>query len=121
MDLLSFGDEQAKAAGVETASVRKKLLALCAVLTGGAVALSGVIGFVDLIAPHAARKITGSRHRYLIPMSFILGGSLMVITDLIARTVISPSELPVGAITALIGAPFFAWIYFRRRKAGGGK
>jgi iron complex transport system permease protein len=116
MDIMTFDDDQAKSAGVETAGLRKKLLVLCSVLTGAAVALSGVIGFVDLIAPHAARKITGSRHRYLIPMSFILGGSLMVITDLIARTVISPSELPVGAITALIGAPFFAWIYFRGRR-----
>ncbi|MDR0464105.1 MAG: iron ABC transporter permease [Treponema sp.] len=116
MDLLSFGDDQAKSSGVDTDTLRKKLLALCAVLTGAAVALSGVIGFVDLIAPHAARRITGSRHRHLIPMSFILGGSLMVCTDLVARTVISPSELPVGAITALIGAPFFAWIYFRRKK-----
>jgi len=116
MDILSFGDEQAKSSGIETGVVRKKLLALCAVLTGAAVALSGVIGFVDLIAPHAARRITGSRHSSLIPMSFLLGGSLMVCADLIARTVISPSELPVGAITALIGAPFFAWVYFRRRK-----
>jgi iron complex transport system permease protein len=116
MDILTFGDEQAKSAGVETGSVRKKLLAFSAILTGAAVSLSGVIGFVDLIAPHAARKITGSRHKYLIPMSFILGGCLMVITDLIARTIISPSELPAGAITALIGAPFFAWIYFRRQK-----
>jgi iron complex transport system permease protein len=116
MDILSFGDDQAKTSGVETGALRKKLLALCAVLTGAAVALSGVIGFVDLIAPHAARRITGSRHRHLIPMSFILGGSLMVLTDLVARTVISPSELPVGAITALIGAPFFAWVYFRRRR-----
>jgi len=116
MDILSFGDDTAKSAGIETGILRKKLLALCAVLTGAAVALSGVIGFVDLIAPHVARKITGSQHKHLIPMSFILGGSLMVITDLIARTVISPSELPVGAITALIGAPFFAWVYFRRRK-----
>jgi iron complex transport system permease protein len=117
MDILSFGDEQAKSSGVETGAVRKKLLALCAVLTGSAVALSGVIGFVDLIAPHAARRICGSNHRHLIPMSFILGGSLLVLTDLLARTVVSPSELPVGAITALIGAPFFAWVYFRRRKA----
>lgn len=117
MDILSFGDDQAKSSGVETASLRKKLLALCAVLTGAAVALSGVIGFVDLIAPHAARRITGSRHKHLLPMSFFLGGSLMVCADLAARTVISPSELPVGAITALIGAPFFAWVYFRRRKA----
>ena len=116
MDILSFGDDQAKSAGVETGALRKKLLALCAVLTGAAVALSGVIGFVDLIAPHAARRIIGSRHKYLIPMSFILGGSLMALTDLVARTVVSPSELPVGAITALIGAPFFAWVYFRGRR-----
>jgi len=115
MDIMTFDDDQAKSAGVETAGLRKKLLALCAVLTGAAVALSGVIGFVDLIAPHAARKIIGSKHRRLIPMSFILGGSLMVMTDLIARTIISPSELPVGVITALIGAPFFAWVYFKRR------
>ncbi|MDR2543786.1 MAG: iron ABC transporter permease [Treponema sp.] len=116
MDILSFGDEQAKSAGVDTSSLRKKLLALCAVLTGAAVALSGVIGFVDLIAPHVARRITGSRHKYLIPMSFILGGSLMVCADLVARTIISPSELPVGAVTALIGAPFFAYVYFKRRR-----
>jgi iron complex transport system permease protein len=115
MDILSFGDEQAKSAGVETGSLRKKLLALCAVLTGASVALSGVIGFVDLIAPHAARRIIGAKHKHLIPMSFILGGSLMTITDLAARTVIPNSELPVGAITALIGAPFFAWVYFRGR------
>jgi iron complex transport system permease protein len=116
MDILSFGDDHAKSAGVESGSIRKKLLAFCAVLTGASVALSGVIGFVDLIAPHAARRITGSGHRHLIPMSFIMGGSLMVLTDLAARTVISPSELPVGSITALIGAPFFAWIFFRRRR-----
>jgi iron complex transport system permease protein len=116
MDILTFGDDQAKSAGVETGLLRKKLLAFCAVLTGAVVALSGVIGFVDLIAPHAARKITGSRHKYLIPMSFILGGSLMVAADLIARTIISPSELPVGAITALVGAPFFALVYFRRQR-----
>jgi len=117
MDILSFGDEQAKSSGVETDSVRKKLLALCAMLTGAAVALCGVIGFVDLIAPHAARRLCGSNHKHLIPMSFILGGSLLVLTDLLARTLVSPSELPVGAITALIGAPFFAWVYFKRRKA----
>ncbi|MDR2553515.1 MAG: iron ABC transporter permease [Treponema sp.] len=116
MDILTFGDDQAKSAGVETGLMRKVLLIFSVVLSGAAVSLSGVIGFVDLIAPHGARKITGSAHRYVIPMSFIIGGSLMVAADLIARTVISPSELPVGAITALIGAPFFAWIYFKRRR-----
>ncbi|MCL2608597.1 MAG: iron ABC transporter permease [Treponema sp.] len=117
MDILTFGDEQAKSLGVETGRLRKKLLVFSAILTGTAVALSGVIGFVDLIAPHVARRITGSKHKSLIPMSFILGGSLMVVTDLVARTVIPPSELPVGALTALIGSPFFAWVYFGRRKS----
>ena len=116
MDIMTFGDEQAKTAGVETGTMRKMLLIFSTVLTGAAVSLSGVIGFVDLIAPHAARKITGSRHIYLIPMSFIVGGSLMVVADLIARTIISPAELPVGAVTALIGAPFFAFMYFRGRR-----
>ncbi|GHV37501.1 corrinoid ABC transporter permease [Spirochaetia bacterium] len=114
MDILTFGEDEAQSVGVEIRGIRKRLFFFAAVLTGGAVALSGAIGFVDLIAPHAARKIVGSNHRYVIPMSFIIGGSLMVVTDLIARTIISPSELPVGAITAIIGAPFFAWVYFKK-------
>ena len=120
LDVLTFGDDEAKSAGVETERVRKRLLAFAAALTGAAVALSGVIGFVDLIAPHAARKLAGGSHRYVVPMSFLLGGSLMTITDLAARTLISPSELPVGAITALLGAPFFALVYFRRQRGGRG-
>lgn len=115
MDVLSFGEEQAKSVGVETAKVKKILFIATAILTGSAVALSGVIGFIDLIIPHAARKIFGSNHKDVIPMSIVLGGSMMVITDLVSRTIISPSELPVGAITALIGAPFFAYLYFKRR------
>jgi iron complex transport system permease protein len=115
MDILTFGEEQAKSVGLDTNKVRKKLFVYTTILTGGAVSLSGIIGFVDLIAPHAARKIVGSRHKYVLPMAFFIGGSLMVAADLIARTIISPSELPVGAITAIIGAPFFAWIYFRKR------
>ncbi|MDR0879099.1 MAG: iron ABC transporter permease [Clostridioides sp.] len=116
MDILTFGEEQARSVGVETTSVRKKLFIYSTILTGGAVSLSGTIGFVDLIAPHVARKIVGSAHKYVIPMSFMVGGSLMVVTDLISRTIISPAELPVGAITALIGAPFFAWVYFSKKK-----
>lgn len=114
MDVLSFGEDQAKSVGVETSKVKKILFIATAILTGSAVALSGVIGFIDLIIPHAARKIFGSNHKLVIPMSIVLGGALMVITDLVARTIISPSELPVGAITAIIGAPFFAYIYFKR-------
>ena len=116
MDVLTFGEEQAKAVGVETEKVKKKLFVYSAVLTGGAVALSGTIGFVDLIAPHIVRRIFGSKHGYVIPMSFLFGGSLMVVTDLISRTLISPAELPVGAVTAIIGAPFFAYVYFSKSK-----
>ena len=114
MDILTFGEEQAKAVGVDTYNVKRKLFILCAILTGGSVALSGTIGFVDLIAPHVVRKAFGSNHRYVIPMSFLFGGGLMVITDLISRTIVAPIELPVGAVTALIGAPFFAYVYFKK-------
>lgn len=116
MDVLTFGEEQAKAIGVDTYKVKKRLFIFSSVLTGAAVALSGVIGFVDLIAPHIVRRYFGSKHIYVIPMSFILGGTLMVITDLIARTIVPQRELPVGAITALIGAPFFAYVYFKKRR-----
>ncbi|MDR2102804.1 MAG: iron ABC transporter permease, partial [Treponema sp.] len=114
-DILTFGEEQAQSMGVDTRRTRIKLLACSALLTGGAAALSGAVGFVDLIAPHLARRIIGSNHNYMLPTAFCIGGSLLVITDLIARTAVSPSELPVGAVTALIGAPFFAWMYFKKR------
>ena len=91
------------------------LIALSALLTGAAVSFAGVVGFVDLIAPHVTRRIFGARHRLIVPMSAFIGGGFMVVADLAARTLLSPRELPVGAVTALIGAPFFAWIYFHKR------
>lgn len=116
MDILTFGEEQAKSIGVESEKVKKYLFLFVAILTGTAVAISGTIGFVDLIAPHLVRKVFGSKHAYVIPMSVVFGGCLMVITDLISRTIIVPSELPVGAVTAMIGAPFFAYLYFKKSK-----
>ncbi|MGG7057012.1 FecCD family ABC transporter permease [Clostridium nigeriense] len=116
MDVLTFGEDQAKAIGVETEKVKRYLFLFVAILTGAAVAISGTIGFVDLIAPHLVRKVFGSKHSYVIPMSVVFGGCLMVITDLISRTIIVPSELPVGAVTAMIGAPFFAYLYFKKSK-----
>ena len=121
MDILSFGEDEGRAMGVNAEVVRKRLFLFAALLTGAAVAFCGAIGFVDLIAPHAARRIIGSRHRLVIPLSFISGGILMVTADIIARLAMSPSELPVGAVTALIGAPFFAWVYFGRQKVPGTK
>lgn len=116
MDVLTFGEDQAKSIGVDTTKVKKRLFLFVAILTGSAVAISGTIGFIDLIAPHMVRKIFGSKHAYVIPISVVLGGCLMIITDLVSRTIIIPSELPVGAVTALIGAPFFAYLYFKKSK-----
>lgn len=116
MDIMTFGEEQAFTMGVDVYKIKWLLLGLSAALTGSAISFVGVIGFIDLIAPHVVRKIFGSSHKIVIPMSMLFGGSFMIICDLIARTIISPSELPVGAITALVGAPFFAYVYFSKRK-----
>ncbi len=118
LDLMTFGEEHAKAAGVETTKVKWVLLSLSSELTGCAVSFTGIIGFVDLVAPHIVRKLFGANHRVVIPLSALFGGAFMVVADLIARTIISPSELPVGAVTALVGAPFFGYIYFSGRKRG---
>lgn len=116
LDLMTFGEEQALSAGVDLRRVKFLLIAVSALLTGTAVSLAGVIGFVDLIAPHVVRRIFGSNHRAVVPMSALFGGAFMVLADLLARTVLAPQELPVGAVTALIGAPFFAYVYFRRER-----
>lgn len=116
MDLMTFGEEQALSAGVNLKTSKLVLIAIAALLTGSAVSMVGIIGFIDLIAPHVVRKFFGSNHRVVVPASALVGGSLMVIAELIGRTILSPRQLPVGAVTALIGAPFFAYIYFRRKK-----
>ncbi len=117
MDLMTFGEEQALSAGVDLQKVKFILIALSALMTGTAVSLAGVIGFVDLIAPHIVRRFFGSKHRLVVPASALFGGAFMVLADMFGRTILAPEELPVGAVTALIGAPFFAYIYFRRRRA----
>ncbi|MCL2592937.1 MAG: iron ABC transporter permease [Defluviitaleaceae bacterium] len=116
MDVMTLGDEQAKTTGVEVRKMKILLLSLSAIITGSVVAMVGIIGFVDLFTPHIARKMFGSKHRYVIPASALLGGAFMVICDLAARTLLPPIELPVGAITAAIGAPFFMYLYFSGRK-----
>lgn len=116
LDLLTFGEEQAGAIGVETKKVKWLLLCVSSVLAGTAVAFAGVIGFIDLISPHIVRKLFTSKHRYLVFLSSMFGGIFMIVADLISRTVLSPREIPVGCITALIGAPFFAYVFFKRRR-----
>ncbi len=116
LDLLTFGDEQARSAGMDTKAVKASLLIVTAVLSGTAVAFTGVIGFIDLISPHIARKLFGAEHKLLIPMSAVVGGVFMVLCDIAARVLMPPNELPVGAVTAILGAPFFAWVFFSRRR-----
>lgn len=116
LDIMTFGEEQAFTMGIDVPQLKWLLLGLAAALTGSAISFVGVIGFIDLIAPHVVRRIFGSSHKIVIPMSMLFGGAFMVLCDLAARTIASPSELPVGSITALIGAPFFAYIYFSKRK-----
>lgn len=116
MDLMTFGEEQALSAGVDLRKVKFILIAVSSLLTGTAVSLAGVIGFVDLISPHVVRKLFGSNHRLVVPMSALFGGTFMVLADMVSRTLLAPQELPVGAVTALIGAPFFAYVYFHRRR-----
>lgn len=116
LDLMTFGESQAQTVGVDVRKTKKLLLTVSAAITGSVISFAGVIGFVDLIAPHIVRKIFGSSHKYVVPMSGLFGGAFMVLCDLVARTAIPMSELPVGTVTALIGAPFFAYIYFSKRK-----
>ena len=116
LDIMTFGDEQGLSMGVEVKRVRNIVLAITALLTGVAVCLSGIIGFIDLIAPHVVRRVVGSRNRIVLPMAAIWGGIFMAMADMVSRTVLAPREIAVGAVTAIIGAPFFAYIYFARRK-----
>jgi len=117
LDVLAFGEETAQGLGVAVPQVRL-LIVLCATLvTAAAVASSGIIGFIGLIAPHMVRLIWGPVHARLIPASILLGALLLVLADTAARTVLAPIELPVGILTALLGAPFFLYLLGMRREA----
>lgn len=116
LNAMLLGEEHAQHLGIEVENVKKILLVLVSLITGIAVAVSGIIGFVGLIIPHIARLVVGPDHRILIPVSALIGAISLVWADTLARTIISPTELPVGIITAFFGAPFF--IYLLRRKRG---
>ncbi len=116
LDILSFGDETANALGVNSKLSKWILILLVSALTSVCVAFAGIIGFVDLIVPHIVRRITTANHKKAIPLNILIGGSFMVLCDIIARTVLSPREVPVGSITALIGAPFFIFVYLSIKK-----
>lgn len=107
LNALALDEESAAHLGTEVERVKRASYLLASLLAAAAVSVAGVIGFVGLVVPHAVRLIWGVDHRYLIPMSFLAGGSLLVLADAAARTVAQPLEVPVGVVTALIGVPFF--------------
>ncbi|MCI8869741.1 MAG: iron ABC transporter permease [Lawsonibacter sp.] len=115
LDLLSLGDEVAQSLGLSARSVRNILLTLAAVLCGAAVSFAGLVGFVGLLVPHAARFLVGSEHKYLLGASLFLGAALVTVCDLAGRVLFAPFELPVGILLSLMGGPFFLWLLFRQR------
>jgi len=110
-----LGEAEAGHLGVATERTKRMLIALTALAVGASVAVAGIIGFVGLIVPHLVRLMTGPDHRYVLPGAALLGGSLLMGADIIARTIVAPAELPIGIVTAIIGAPFFLWLLIRAR------
>ncbi|MCG6860273.1 MAG: iron ABC transporter permease [Chromatiaceae bacterium] len=110
LNLLTAGEDSALRMGVDVAKTKLALLVVVSVMIGTVVAFSGLIGFVGLIVPHLARMAFGSDHRLLIPVAAFGGASFLVVADTLARTLIAPSELPVGVISAFVGAPFFLYL-----------
>ena len=116
LNAMSFGEEKAQHLGVNVQSRKLIILIAGSILTGASVAVSGTIGFVGLVIPHLARLCWGPDHKHLLPLSILTGSGFLIIADLISRMIISPTELPIGVITALIGAPVFAIILLQRKR-----
>jgi iron complex transport system permease protein len=119
LDVLSVGDEEATSLGVNVGRVRLAVVLCATVGTAAAVAVSGLIGFVGIIVPHAIRLVAGPSYRLLLPLSILGGGGFLVLADVIARTALSPAELPIGVVTAFFGAPFFAVVLRTSRRMAG--
>jgi iron complex transport system permease protein len=118
LDAFAFGDTSAAALGVNVGRTRWTILIATALLTGAMVSVSGSIGFVGLVLPHAVRLIVGSSHRVLLPLSGLVGAIFLIWADTAARTIFDPRELPVGIVTAIVGAPLFVLLLIRRPVSG---
>ena len=119
LNALALGEAQAAHLGIRVEMVKRLAILAVAAAAGAAVAVAGGIGFVGIVVPHLLRLATGPDHRFLLPNAALLGASLLVVADIIARVIVSPAELPIGIISATIGAPVFLWILLKRRGLGG--
>ncbi len=117
LNVLLLGDESAEHLGTNVNRLKIGMLAVISLIAAAAVSVSGIIGFVGLIIPHMMRIMVGPDHRILIPSSLLVGGMFMVTADTFSRMVIQPTEIPVGIITALLGAPFFVYLLLRKKKS----
>ena len=117
LNVLQLGDEQAAQLGLSVERFKIGLITVATLATAAAVSVSGIIGFVGLMIPHAVRLALGPDHRTLVPMAGLLGAIFMVLADLLARTLIAPAEIPIGVITALVGGPFFLYLLKKQRRA----
>jgi iron complex transport system permease protein len=117
LNVLQLDEEQAQQLGVNVEQVKMILLAAATLITAAAVSFCGIIGFVGLIVPHAMRLIWGPDHRFLLPLSAFAGAIFLILADTAARTIMAPTEIPVGAITAFIGAPFFLYLLRQKKRA----
>jgi len=115
LNLLTLGEEAARSLGVEVEAVKKAVFFTSALLTGAVVSVSGMIGFIGMVIPHAMRMTTGADHRLLFPASALAGGLFLMAADTVARTLLAPAEIPVGVITALAGGPFFIYLLMSRK------
>ncbi len=116
LNAFSLGEEGAAYLGIDVEKDKLRILALGSLLTAAAVSISGLVGFVGLVVPHAVRLSLGPDHRFLLPASALAGAGFLVIADLLARIVMAPAEIPVGVVTAIIGAPFFIYLLRRSRR-----
>ncbi|WP_279084226.1 FecCD family ABC transporter permease [Gilliamella apis] len=115
LNILQLGDEDAHYLGINVERTKRYLLLLCAVLIGASVAVSGIIAFVGLVVPHMIRLQIGANHKWLIPGSALGGACLLLLADTLARTLVAPTEIPVGLLTSLIGGPYFLWLILRHK------
>lgn len=115
LNILQLGDEDAHYLGINVERTKRYLLLLCAVLIGTSVAVSGIIAFVGLVVPHMIRLQIGANHKWLIPGSALGGACLLLLADTLARTLVAPTEIPVGLLTSLIGGPYFLWLILRHK------